>query len=71
MPRFAKALGYRASMFNLVYANNPASIAIWRKTPGYIQTGQIPNALCDKDGKYYDALQFYNDFYQTQAQPEE
>ncbi|KAI8642711.1 hypothetical protein BD408DRAFT_443252 [Parasitella parasitica] len=57
------AIGYKASMFNLVFENNPASIAIWRKL-GFQQIGRVPNAgrLKNSPDKLVDALIFYYDF---------
>lgn len=56
-------IGYKASMFNLVFENNPASIAIWRKL-GFEQVGRVPNAgrLKNSPDKLVDALMFYYDF---------
>ncbi len=41
--RFAHALGYDGSMFNLVYANNMPSIKIWLKL-GFKINGVVPRA---------------------------
>lgn len=40
---YAPALGYRGSVFNLVYVDNPASIKIW-DTLGFQKVGLIPGA---------------------------
>lgn len=37
------AIGYKASVFNLVFENNVASVAIWKKL-GFQQVGRIPKA---------------------------
>ncbi|GAA5808019.1 hypothetical protein MFLAVUS_001401 [Mucor flavus] len=57
------AIGYKASMFNLVFENNPASISIWRKL-GFQEVGRVPNAgrLKNSPDKLVDALMFYYDF---------
>lgn len=39
----APHLGYKASVFNLVFANNEASIRIWDKL-GFQRAGIIPKA---------------------------
>lgn len=39
----APALGYKASVFNLVFANNEASIRIWERL-GFSRVGCIPQA---------------------------
>ncbi|KAJ9221039.1 hypothetical protein DTO169E5_1270 [Paecilomyces variotii] len=40
---YAPKLGYRYSVFNLVFANNPASIRIWEKL-GFNVIGRVPGA---------------------------
>jgi L-amino acid N-acyltransferase YncA len=62
----APALGYRASMFNLVFENNKASCSLWQSL-GFRQIGVIPHAgrLKKKDSdeeEYVDAIMFYYDF---------
>ena len=39
----APALGYKASVFNLVFENNESSIRIWRRL-GFQEAGRIPEA---------------------------
>jgi ribosomal protein S18 acetylase RimI-like enzyme len=58
--------GYRGSVFNLVYANNEASVRIWERL-GFTRAGRIPGAglLRTADGKaeeYVDAWVIYGDF---------
>lgn len=65
--------GYRGSVFNLVYANNAASVQIWERL-GFARVGKIPQAgllrkqhadgtLADKgDEEYVDAWVVYGDF---------
>jgi len=57
----AKDLGYRASMFNLVFVNNIPSIKLWRSL-GFVETGLVPKAGRMKNGEEVDAIQFYRDF---------
>ncbi|KAL0082184.1 hypothetical protein J3Q64DRAFT_1722133 [Phycomyces blakesleeanus] len=59
----APALGYKASMFNLVFVNNEASIRIWRRL-GFQEVGRVPKAarLNNCPGELVDALMFYYDF---------
>ncbi|CAF1091634.1 unnamed protein product [Adineta ricciae] len=68
--QIAPLLGYKASMFNLVFANNIASIRLWRSL-GFQEIGRVPNAgLLIKDKKmineaeeeYVDAIMFYYSF---------
>ncbi|KAH7883210.1 hypothetical protein F5I97DRAFT_1939055 [Phlebopus sp. FC_14] len=63
---YAPKLGYRASVFNLVYANNVASIRLWEKL-NFTKAGLIPEAgrLKRADGlgeEYVDAWVFYKSF---------
>ncbi|KAI9019577.1 hypothetical protein CLU79DRAFT_757899 [Phycomyces nitens] len=59
----APALGYKASVFNLVFVNNEASIRIWRRL-GFQEVGRVPKAARLKNcpGELVDALMFYYDF---------
>ncbi|KAJ4303110.1 hypothetical protein N0V90_002001 [Kalmusia sp. IMI 367209] len=63
---YAPACGYRGSVFNLVYANNEASIRLWTKL-GFQNVGRIPEAgrlkKANGDGEeYVDALVVHGDF---------
>ncbi|EUC62523.1 GNAT family acetyltransferase, putative [Rhizoctonia solani AG-3 Rhs1AP] len=60
----APQLGYKASVFNLVYANNTGSLAIWDKL-GFTRAGLIPKAgrLKTENGEeYFDAVVVYKSF---------
>lgn len=61
---WAPQLGYRGSVFNLVYANNPGSYRIWDKL-GFTRVGIVPGAgrLANAD-EDVDAIVFYKDFRQ-------
>ena len=63
--RLAKDLGYKSSLFNLVFANNTASVRLWRSL-GFKQLATIPKAAalngCDE---LVDAIQMYCDFYEV------
>ena len=65
----ARSLGYEASMFNLVFKDNPASIALW-KSLGFEVLGTIPKAKKTKNGVYVDAVQFYLDFKSDAEKPD-
>ena len=67
-PYIASSLGYEASMFNLVFKDNPASVELWRRL-GFQELGTIPRAKKAKDGQYHDAIQFYLDFAQHGEKP--
>ncbi|KAK4054762.1 hypothetical protein OIV83_000686 [Microbotryomycetes sp. JL201] len=63
---FAPILGYKGSVFNLVFVNNTASLKIWDQL-GFTRAGLIPKAglLKTVDGKaeeYVDAVVFHYDF---------
>ncbi|KAF8678966.1 Acetyltransferase (GNAT) family [Rhizoctonia solani] len=62
--RNAPQLGYKASVFNLVYANNTGSLAIWDRL-GFTRAGLIPKAgrLKTENGEeYFDAVVVYKSF---------
>jgi len=58
--RLAKLLGYRASFFNLVFANNQPALNLWRNL-GYKELNIIPQVGRLKEGGFVDAHQFYYD----------
>ncbi|KAL5504673.1 hypothetical protein ACEPAH_7336 [Sanghuangporus vaninii] len=63
---YAPRLGYQASVFNLVYCNNVASIRLWEAL-GFSKAGRIPRAgrLKRKNGRgeeFVDAWIFYKSF---------
>lgn len=61
--RLAKDLGYRASLFNLVFVTNEPSVRLWNSL-GYTQLAVIPKvAVLEGFEGYVDAYQFYCDFY--------
>ncbi|ORY90396.1 hypothetical protein BCR43DRAFT_499242 [Syncephalastrum racemosum] len=59
----APALGYKASVFNLVFANNEASLRIWKRL-GFQQVGCIPKAgrLANSPDELVDAHVLHYDF---------
>nr|GAT57840.1 alternative cyclin Pcl12 [Mycena chlorophos] len=70
---YAPKLGYRASVFNLVYVNNVASVKLWERL-NFTRAGLIPQAgrLRRKDGQgeeYVDAIVFYKSFVEDVAPP--
>ncbi|KAF9353219.1 hypothetical protein BGX26_009007 [Mortierella sp. AD094] len=67
-------IGYKASMFNLVFVSNVASVKLWRRL-GFLEIGRVPKAgrlrgqgtpsqseQKDETEGYVDAIQFYWDF---------
>ncbi|KAJ3008161.1 hypothetical protein HKX48_008728 [Thoreauomyces humboldtii] len=66
----APLLGYSASMFNLVFENNVASVALWRSL-GFKEIGRLPKAgrlrksvkgEAQDEEEFVDALMFYYEF---------
>ena len=63
----APLLGYKASMFNLVFANNLASIRLWRSL-NFQEIGRVPNAgslrknQLDDEEEFVDAIMFHYSF---------
>ena len=59
---FAPLMGYKAAMFNLVFANNHASIHIWNSL-GFKIIGRLPKAARLNDNDHLvDAIMFHYDF---------
>ncbi|CAK9781133.1 hypothetical protein CC85DRAFT_282495 [Cutaneotrichosporon oleaginosum] len=63
---YAPALGYRSSVFNLVFENNVASLRLWDKL-GFQRVGLIPKAGRLRTGpngaeEYVDAVVVYKSF---------
>ena len=60
--KYAPRLGYKAAMFNLVFATNEASVNLWKKV-GFQVIGKLPKAgrLKGQDN-FVDALMFYKEF---------
>ncbi|KDE09755.1 hypothetical protein MVLG_00155 [Microbotryum lychnidis-dioicae p1A1 Lamole] len=68
---YAPLLGYKGSVFNLVYVNNIASVKIWDSL-GFQRAGLIPNAglLKKAEGEgeeYVDAIVFHYNFMKTEG----
>jgi len=67
--QIAPLLGYKASMFNLVFENNIASVHLWRSL-GFIEIGRVPNAgylikkkeITEIEEEFVDAIMFYYSF---------
>lgn len=52
---YAKQLGYRSVIFNLVFSENLIARRLWEKL-GFRQLGVIPGAVRKNDGTYQDAI---------------
>ena len=55
MLAYAKQLGYRGVLFNLVFSENIAARHLWAKL-GFKELGMIPGAVRQNDGTYQDAM---------------
>jgi L-amino acid N-acyltransferase YncA len=55
MLRYAKELGYRSVLFNLVFSENVTARRLWQKL-GFQELGVIPGAVLKNDGTYQDAI---------------
>ncbi|BFZ57468.1 hypothetical protein PYCC9005_004520 [Savitreella phatthalungensis] len=60
MPHYASRLGYRSSVYNLVFETNIASIKLWDQY-GYRRVGRIEQAI-KIDGAWVAAVMFQGDF---------
>ena len=52
---YARGLGYRSVIFNLVFSENQAARHLWEKL-GFSEIGVIPGVVRKDDGTYQDAL---------------
>jgi len=71
LPQLTAPIGYLASVFNLVYANNSASLKIWDKL-GFTRAGLIPRAgrlqKKGEDGEeFVDAVVFWKSLAEDDA----
>jgi L-amino acid N-acyltransferase YncA len=55
MVDYAKQLGYRSVIFNLVFSENVGARSLWAKL-GFQHIGTIPGAVRNNDGTFQDAL---------------
>jgi L-amino acid N-acyltransferase YncA len=55
MLNYAKQLGYRSVIFNLVFSKNLIARKSWEQL-GFRQLGVIPGAIRKNDGAYQDAI---------------
>ena len=55
MLAYAKQLGYRSVIFNLVFSENVVARRLWEKL-GFRELGVISSAVRKNDGTYQDAV---------------
>jgi L-amino acid N-acyltransferase YncA len=58
MLAYAKQLGYRSVIFNLVFSENVIARGLWGKL-GFKELGVIPGAVRKNDGTYQDAMMMF------------
>jgi L-amino acid N-acyltransferase YncA len=55
MLRYARDLGYRSVLFNLVFSENVTARQLWQKL-GFQELALIPGAVLKNDGTFQDAI---------------
>src|SRR5574341_798678 len=55
MLHYAKELGYRSVIFNLVFSQNHQARRLWQKL-GFAEIGRIPGAVRNDDDTFQDAI---------------
>jgi len=61
---YAKRLGYRSVIFNLVFSENVAARHLWDKL-GFKELGVIPGAVRKNDGTYQDSIIMFRSLFET------
>ena len=64
MLTYAKQLGYRSVIFNLVFSENVAARHLWDKL-GFKELGVIPGAVQKNDGTYQDSIIMFRSLLET------
>lgn len=64
MLTYAKQLGYRSVIFNLVFSENVAARHLWDKL-GFKELGVIPGAVRKNDGTYQDSIIMFRSLLET------
>jgi L-amino acid N-acyltransferase YncA len=67
MLQYAKELGYRSVIFNLVFSENQAAQHLWKKL-GFCVLGAIPDAVRKDDGMYQDAVVMFRSLKEVSGQ---
>jgi ribosomal protein S18 acetylase RimI-like enzyme len=55
MLEYARQLGYRSVIFNLVFSENVSARRLWEKL-GFKELAVVPGAVRKNDGSYQDAM---------------
>ena len=64
MLAYAKQLGYRSVIFNLVFSENMIARRLWEKL-GFKELGVIPGAVRTNNGTYQDAMIMFRSLHET------
>mgnify|MGYP001210647095 CR=1 FL=1 len=64
MLTYAKQLGYRSVIFNLVFSENVAARRLWNKL-GFKELGVIPGAVRKNDGTYQDSIIMFRSLHES------
>ena len=64
MLAYAKQLGYRSVIFNLVFSENVAARRLWEKL-GFKELGVVPGAVWTNDGTYQDSIIMFRSLIET------
>ena len=64
MLAYAKQLGYRSVIFNLVFSENVAARHLWDKL-GFKELGVIPGVVRKNDGTYQDSIIMFRSLLET------
>lgn len=64
MLTYAKQLGYRSVIFNLVFSENMAARHLWDKL-GFKELGVIPGAVRKNNGAYQDSIIMFRSLLET------
>ncbi|MEO6308252.1 MAG: hypothetical protein ABIO96_06965 [Nitrospiraceae bacterium] len=63
MLTYAKQLGYRSMIFNLVFSQNVVARRLWDKL-GFKELGVIPGAVRKNEGTYQDAVIMFRSLFE-------
>jgi L-amino acid N-acyltransferase YncA len=66
---YAKELGYRSVIFNLVFSENQLARHLWKKL-GFQELGVIPGAVRKNDAAYQDAIIMFRSLVSPTSPPE-
>jgi L-amino acid N-acyltransferase YncA len=67
MLRYARDLGYRSVLFNLVFCDNHPARRLWKKL-GFEEIGVIPGAVRNENGAYRDAVIMFRSLIESPAE---